>query len=100
MQVIPVQRYRETLSAYFRLGSSAHVTQISEVVLGANKAYVFFERHFGDLHSYVRGKRRLREPEAVRILSQVARTVAHAHRNGVILRDLKLRKFVFSNPER
>jgi len=68
--------------------------------LGRTRAYVIFPRHYGDLHSYVRRKRRLRESEAGRLFHQIVSAIAHCHQNGVVLRDLKLRKFVFKNAQK
>lgn len=99
-KVIPVDKYRDTLSAYWRVNSHSHVNQVEEILLGDTKAYVFFARHYGDLHSYVRTKRKLREPEASRLFRQIVSAVAECHENGVVLRDLKLRKFVFKNEEK
>ncbi len=99
-QVIPVDKYRDILSAYWRVNSHSHVNQVEEILLGDTKAYVFFARHYGDLHSYVRTKRKLREAEASRLFRQIISAVAECHENGVVLRDLKLRKFVFKNEEK
>lgn len=59
--------------------------------------------HFGfqgDLHSYVRVRKRLREPEAKRLFRQMCEVVKSCHEQGIVLRDLKLRKFVFADTER
>lgn len=64
------------------------------------KKYLLFEGHHGDMHSYIRARRRLRESEARRLFRQAARIVAKCHENGVVLRDLKLRKFVFADKAR
>ncbi|KAL7630791.1 UNVERIFIED_CONTAM: hypothetical protein RMT77_018996 [Armadillidium vulgare] len=64
------------------------------------KAWLVFPPHFGDLHSYVRMRRRLREAEAQRLFAQVAATVERCHSSGLVLRDLKLRKFVFTDSNR
>ena len=79
------------------VNSHEHVNQIEEILLGETQAYVFFARNYGDLHSYVRSKRKLKEAEAIRLFYQVASAVAACHENGVVLRDLKLRKFVFKD---
>jgi tribbles-like protein len=68
--------------------------------LGETNAYVFFETSYGDLHSYVRDRRRLKEEEASRLFGQIVSAVDECHENGIILRDLKLRKFVFKDKER
>lgn len=54
----------------------------------------------GDLHSYVRVRKRLREPEAKRLFRQMCEVVKRCHEEGIVLRDLKLRKFVFADEER
>jgi len=99
-KIIPVDRYRETLTAYWRINSHSHINSIEEILLGETKAYVIFKRSYGDLHSYVRTKKKLREPEASLLFRQIMEAVACCHENGVVLRDLKLRKFVFKDPER
>ena len=95
-----MEKYRETLAAYWRINSHPHINEIVEILLGETKAYVFFARHYGDLHSYVRARRKLREAEASRLFRQIMEAVACCHENGIILRDLKLRKFVFKDQER
>lgn len=99
-KVFEIHRYRESLSAYWQVDAHPNITSIAEIILGETKAYVFFERHYGDLHSYVRHKKRLKEEEAGRLFRQITMAVQHCHDNGVILRDLKLRKFVFKNKQR
>ena len=99
-QVFEVSKYRESLSTYWQVDSHENISSISEIILGETKAYVFFDRHYGDLHSYVRQKKRLKEEEACHLFQQIVAAVQHCHDNGVILRDLKLRKFVFKNKER
>ncbi|KAH7968605.1 hypothetical protein HPB52_010038 [Rhipicephalus sanguineus] len=100
MAVIPIDRWQQALAAHLRLDGHDHVNQVEEVLLGESKCYVFFKRSYGDLHSYVRSKRRLRESEALSLFRQVASAVQACHNAGVVLRDLKLRKFVFEDPER
>ena len=95
-----IGRYQESLAAYFALGQHPHINQILEILLGETRAYVFFERSHGDMHSFVRTCKKLREDEAARLFHQIASAVAHCHDNGLVLRDLKLRKFVFKNEDR
>lgn len=54
----------------------------------------------GDLHSYVRVRKRLRESEAKRLFRQMCEVVKRCHEEGIVLRDLKLRKFVFADADR
>ncbi|CAH1248108.1 TRIB2 [Branchiostoma lanceolatum] len=99
-KVLDISRYREAMAANFNVLPHENVNQIIEVILGDKNAYVFFERSHGDMHSYVRNKRRLKEDEAMWLFFQIVSAVAHCHDNGVVLRDLKLRKFVFQDPEK
>lgn len=99
-KVIPLDRWQQALAGHLRLDGQEHVNQVEEVLLGESQSYVFFKRSYGDLHSYVRSKRRLRESEALSLFRQVAAAVHACHSAGVVLRDLKLRKFVFEDPER
>lgn len=88
------------VTAHFRLDGHPRINSLHEVVLGDEFMYLVFPDSYGDLHSYVRQRKRLRESEARRLFRQVAETVKQCHEQGVVLRDLKLRKFVFSNPSR
>jgi serine/threonine protein kinase len=73
---------------------------LHEVVVGNRYLYLVYPKAHGDLHSYVRSRKRLRESEAKRLFKQIAETVQVCHRNGIVLRDLKLRKFVFADAQR
>ncbi|XP_077443383.1 tribbles homolog 2 [Stigmatopora argus] len=99
-KVFDIGRYQESLAAYFALGRHQHINQLLEVLLGETRAYAFFERSHGDMHSFVRTCKKLREEEAARLFYQIASAVAHCHDGGLVLRDLKLRKFVFKNEAR
>jgi len=90
----------KTLSAYIRLDGDEHINQVQKVVTGREKAYIFFPKSYGNLHWYVRTKRRLREAEAQQLFRQVVEAVAECHEKGIVLHDLKLRKFVFKDAER
>lgn len=95
-----LKSYRVALSPYWQVDDSEHIASISHIVLGETLAYIFFPRTHGDLHSYVRHKKRLSEDEARRLFRQIVSAICSCHDNGVILRDLKLRKFVFQDEER
>ncbi|XP_050685467.1 tribbles homolog 2-like isoform X2 [Leptidea sinapis] len=88
------------LQAHYRLDGHPHVNPIHEVLVGDKRVYLIFPRSHSDLHSYVRARKRLREHEARRLFRQMAETVAACHEQGIVLRDLKLRKFVFADPQR
>ncbi|XP_070704484.1 tribbles homolog 3 [Pempheris klunzingeri] len=94
-QVLPLRGYQERLAAYPRLGHHDNICGLLDVVIGQDSVYVFLPPHHGDMHAYVRSRKRLSEEEAGHLFSQMLNAVAHCHRRGVILRDLKLRRFVF-----
>ncbi|KAJ0054952.1 hypothetical protein NL108_008662, partial [Boleophthalmus pectinirostris] len=89
--------YQEKIRAYGILPPHRNVAGIRDIVLGERKAYVFLDRDFGDMHTLVKSCRRLDEEQACRLFQQVALAVAHCHQNGIVLGDLKLRKFVFAD---
>ncbi|XP_053690594.1 tribbles homolog 2 [Sabethes cyaneus] len=88
------------LTAHFRLDGHTHVNFLHKVIQGNNQTYLFFAPSQGDLHSHVRVRKRLREPEARRLFRQMCEVVKICHEQGIVLRDLKLRKFVFADKER
>ncbi|XP_039485879.1 tribbles [Drosophila santomea] len=55
---------------------------------------------YENLHTYIRHERRLCETEARAIFHQICQTVQVCHRNGIILRDLKLKRFYFIDEAR
>ncbi|KAK1157671.1 hypothetical protein AOXY_G23807 [Acipenser oxyrinchus oxyrinchus] len=99
-KVLSMKRYHELIAPYARLPAHEHISRMAEIVTGEHSVYVFFARSHGDMHSYVRSCKRLREEEASSLFRQMAEAVAHCHQHGVVLRDLKLRKFVFADKQR
>uniref|UniRef100_A0A8D0B042 Tribbles homolog 1 n=1 Tax=Salvator merianae TaxID=96440 RepID=A0A8D0B042_SALMN len=99
-KVFPLKHYQNKIRPYIQLPSHRNITGIVEVILGETKAYVFFDKDYGDMHSYVRSCKRLPEQEAARLFKQIVSAVAHCHQSAIVLGDLKLRKFVFSSEER
>jgi tribbles-like protein len=99
-KVFPLNKYRELLAPYWQSGFHPHIADIVEILLGSTQAYVIFRRYYEDLHSYIRKKRRLRESEASELFGQIISAIKHCHKRGIVLRDLKLRKFVFANHQR
>ena len=98
--MVPAASARRIVAQHALVGCESGVRSPLQVVFGSQKSWLVFPAHNGDLHSHVRSKRRLRENEAQKLFNQVAATVAHCHDQGVVLRDLKLRKFVFNDPQR
>ncbi|KAK4823945.1 hypothetical protein QYF61_008331 [Mycteria americana] len=100
LNVFDIGCYQELLAPCFCLPAHKNINQITEIILGETKAYVFFERSYGDMHSFVRTCKKLKEEEAAKLFYQIASAVAHCHDGGLVLRDLKLRKFIFKDEER
>ncbi|XP_057703028.1 tribbles homolog 3-like [Corythoichthys intestinalis] len=94
-QVLPLPSYQEKLAAYARLGRHANICGLLDTVIQRDAAYLFLPAHHGDMHAHVRSSKRLGEEEAGLLFAQMLQAVAHCHRNGVVLRDVKLRRFVF-----
>ena len=99
------------LAAHNRLRDSDVVTPIYETISASlddeqqnssssSKLYLISPASYGDLHTYLRSKRRLKESEARSLFRQAAQAVNDCHRHGVVLTDLKLRRFVFADPQR
>lgn len=88
------------LTAHFRLDGHPNVNYLEKVIQNSAQSYLFFEPSQGDLHSHVRVRKRLRENEARRLFRQMCEVVKTCHEQGIVLRDLKLRKFVFADSER
>ncbi|XP_002168449.1 tribbles homolog 2 [Hydra vulgaris] len=99
-RIVQINKFREFSSPYYIVGSHENINTINEVVINERYAYVMFEKSFGDLHSYIRLKKKLKEEETHRLFKQIANVVKHCHSIGLALRDLKLRKFVFKDIER
>lgn len=62
--------------------------------------YIVSPRHYGSLHSYVIDKKKLTEAETYLFYHQILQIVAFCHERGIVLRDVKLRKFVFVDEHR
>ncbi|XP_069006119.1 tribbles homolog 3 [Embiotoca jacksoni] len=99
-QVLPLRGYQERLAAYARIGNHDNICGLLDVVIGQDNVYVFLPGHHGDMHAYVRSRKRLDEQEAGLLFGQMLNAVMHCHRQGVVLRDLKLRRFVFTDKYR
>lgn len=91
------------LRPYLELPDHANIVRLVEVLQldNAGEAFVFFDAAPRlDLHGLLRQRKSLSEPEAVVYFRQIVSAVAHCHENFVVVRDLKLQKFVFSGDDR
>lgn len=99
-KVLPLRGYQERLAPYVCLGRHDKIISIIDVLIGHKKVYAFFQQSYGDMHAYVRSRKRLEDEEARCLFGQMVAALDHCHRHGVVLRDLKLRKFVFVDSQR
>jgi tribbles-like protein len=76
------------------------VHKVLDVTKLEDQVYVFSTQPYGDLHNFLKQHRKLREGLAASIFRQIVLLVQDAHRKNVVLRDLKLKKFVFEDPEK
>lgn len=88
------------LTAHFRLDGHPNINPLQKVIQASKQTHLLFNPSQGDLHSYVRVRKRLREAEARRLFRQMCTTVKSCHEQGIVLRDLKLRKFIFADQEK
>lgn len=91
------------LTPYAVVGPHPNIDGVREIVMGSTCAYAMHDTLTTcseDLHAYVRRRRRLVELEGARLFWQVLEAVAHCHRQGVVVRDIKLRRFLFADDER
>ena len=75
------------------------VHRVLDVAKLEDTVYVFSTRPYGDLHNFLKQRRKLKEGLAANIFRQIVLLVQDAHRKNVVLRDLKLKKFVFEDAE-
>lgn len=99
-KVFDIKHYRDEIAPYLQIPAHENITAIEEIILGEQRCYVFLAKGHGDMHLYMRSCKRLGEEEAARLFQQIASAVAHCHDSGIVLRDLKLRKFVFADEQR
>jgi tribbles-like protein len=93
--------------AHLRLEGHSCVNPISHIVVDSANTYTLYrtwnpERHSGprDLQALLQSRKRLPETHCRLYFKQIASLVRDAHRRGIVLRDLKLRKFVFRDDAR
>ena len=75
------------------------VCEVRDVKATGDNVFVFSTRTYGDLHQYLRGKKKLCETKAAPLFKQIVELVANAHKHNIALRDIKLKKFVFTDED-
>jgi len=106
--------YGKAISVYSRLSDEhPNINCIVDKVVEQTKVYAFYnpgqpmmnqEKSKGfcadNIHNFIRNKRRLPEEVAAPLFKQVVAAIEHCHDNNIVLKDLKLRNFIFQDEER
>lgn len=71
-----------------------------DVCVVGEEAFLVYPDAHGDLHGYLKQRRRLLEVEAARCFRQIVDMLRSAHSHRTVLRDLKLKKFIFADVDR
>lgn len=82
--------------------SSTYVLRREKTASGEFKLYYYWIEppNHGSLHAYVIERKRLPELQSKEYFRQICQIVEFCHARGVVIRDLKLRKFVFADARR
>lgn len=105
--------------AYSIIEPHPNINHIVDIVNGPTSTYIFFQPGMpqevdsknddkdnetgfkaDNLHNMTRNEKRLSEEVAAAFFTQVAEAVDHCHKHNIVLRDLKLRKFIFRDPDK
>lgn len=93
-------KFFQSKAALFSTGYVKGVHPIQDVRLTETRAFAFSKTNYGDLHQYLRERKRLSEVEAAPLFRQIVELVRDAHSQAIALRDIKLKKFIFEDEMR
>ncbi|CAF0948547.1 unnamed protein product [Didymodactylos carnosus] len=82
-----------------QLSSKYHIHFYREIITLQSTAIVLYPKYSSNLHTYITEKHRLNENECRRLFTQIINSVKLCHQVGLIVRDLKLRKIIFTNQQ-
>ena len=97
-RVVPLEDF--TSKAHLLLADCDGVQPLRDVCRLKDKVFLILGKTHGDLHNFLKERKRLSEVEAAPVFWQIVSLVAAAHSTGLALRDLKLKKFVFTDAQR
>jgi serine/threonine protein kinase len=80
-----------------QLAAKANLHFFCDIISLENTGIVLYPNYSSNLHTYITEKHRLNENESRNLFSQIIRAIQMCHRVGLIIRDLKLRKIIFTN---
>jgi tribbles-like protein len=89
---------------HHRLEGHSAVNPINRIITGLSHTYVLYRAWSPDvktaphdLQSHLQAKGKFPESNCRQYFQQILTLVRDCHRNNIILRDLKLRKFIFKS---
>ncbi|KAK2723248.1 hypothetical protein QYM36_001799 [Artemia franciscana] len=88
------------LEAHVRIAKSIHIAFPVDVFLDADIRYLVFEKGYGNMHTHIKDLKFLSEEAAKALFFQMVQAVEDCHSAGIILNDMKLRRFIFSNSQK
>lgn len=96
-----IKRCRTEINLMSQLNST-RVTHLFEAFENSKKIYLVMEvLSGGNLCTYVKSKKFLRESEALKIFKQIAEAIAFLHNEmGIVHRDIKLENILFTGSKR
>lgn len=97
-QVYDLKTFHSKAHLFFAGLEGVH--PILDVQVTGENAFAISNPTYGDLHQYLRQRRRLSETQAAPLFQQLVRLVYKAHTRGIALRDIKLKKIVFEDKQR
>ena len=80
-----------------QLAGRSHLHFFRDILRSEQTAIVLYPSYTANLHTYITDKHRLPENESRDLFSQIVQAIELCHRAGLIIRDLKLRKLIFTN---
>jgi serine/threonine protein kinase len=90
------KQLRNTMSIQ-QLAAKSNLHFFQDIISLEKTAIVLYPNYSSNLHTYITEKHRLNENESRNLFSQIVRVIQMCHQVGLIIRDLKLRKIIFSN---
>ena len=86
--------------AHLLLAEGEGIHKPLDVCVVDNKVFVVTQTTYGDLHNFLKAHKKLSEAQAAPLFRQIVSLVKGAHQRNIGLRDIKLKKFVFVDPDR
>jgi serine/threonine protein kinase len=89
-------RQRLQTMSLVQLAAKYHLHFFCDIVSHEQTAIVIYPIYTSNLHTYITDRHRLNEQESKGLFTHMVRAIKMCHHAGLIVRDLKLRKLIFS----